>query len=359
MDLCLVGDRLPYLQDDGRRAFPRRLSGMDNTSARPVFTILVACLNEEKRIGAAISSLLDDHFKSNGEMIVLDGGSDDRTREIVAGFVDQGWPIRLIVNPGRIQSEGLNLGLREAKGAFIIRADAHCLYPPRYAERCLEMLARPEIASAGGVMFPVGERPVQRAIALAMRHPIGVGNAKYHLGNHQGFYDGVYLGAFKREVFDRLGGYDPRLRYNEDADLNLRILGSGGKIWLDGTLQVTYFPRDSFAKLFTQYFNYGRGRCRTTLKHRRFTSLRQILPPLLVVSLASALALSFFNPVFLLWIVLYASCVLGISIFSRFDSNPAPSLRILIFLALIVMHTAWGLGFLAELGTRILRRSSA
>lgn len=320
------------------------------------FSILLTCLNEEKRIGAAIESLLNDDFRKNGEMIVLDGGSLDRTREIVQEFTAKGWPIRLFQNPGRIQSEGLILGLREAKGATIIRADAHCIYPPRYVERCLEMLERPEVANAGGIMYSVGERPVQSAIALAMRHPVGVGDAKYHLGNHRGYYDGVYLGAFKREIFDRIGGYDPSVHPNEDADLNMRILAAGGKIWLDGSLRVTYFPRESFPELFLQYFNYGRGRIRTTLKHRRFTSWRQILPPLLVVSLAGALILSFFCPAFLLWITIYLACVLSVALAGRFEPKPDLLTRLLIFPSFLVMHIAWGLGFLAGLAARLLQR---
>ena len=318
---------------------------MSEAQPAPVFTILLSCLNEEKRIGAAIESLLDGHFRTRGEMIVLDGGSTDRTREIVEGFIGQGWDIRIVHNSGRIQSEGLNLGLREARGAFIIRADAHGIYPPRYAERCLEMLARPDVANAGGIMSPEGEKPVQKAIALAMRHPVGVGDAKYHLGNYQGCYAGVYLGAFKREIFDRVGGYDPSVHPNEDADLNLRILATGAKIWLDGSLRVTYFPRDSFRTLFAQYFNYGRGRARTTLKHRRFTSWRQVLPPLLALSMIGAIGLAFVRPLFLLWIGLYLAAVLAAAVTARFEPKPARSIRFLVFPAFVIMHLAWGLGF--------------
>lgn len=324
---------------------------------RPLFTILLTCLNEEKRIGGAIMSLLDVHFREHGEMIVLDGGSTDGTREIVAGFISEGWPIRLVDNPGRIQSEGLNRGLKEARGSYIVRADAHCVYPLRYAERCLEMLGRPEVANAGGIMYSVGERPVQAAIALAMRHPVGVGDAKYHLGNYQGYYDGVYLGAFKREIFDRIGGYDPSVHPNEDADLNMRILTAGMKIWLDGSLRVSYFPRDSLGKLWMQYFDYGRGRCRTTVKHRRFTSWRQALPPLFIGSLVGALALSIFHPIFLSWIALYLISILVVALFGRFEPEPALSIRCLIAPAFLVMHIAWGAGFWAGLPA-IFRRAS-
>lgn len=331
------------------------MKAANRSDSRPLFTILLTCLNEEKRIGAAISSLLDDHFREQGEMIVLDGRSGDRTREIVGEFISRGWPIRLTDNPGRIQSEGLNIGLKEARGRFIIRADAHSVYPPRYVERCLDLLSNPDVACAGGIMSPEGETPVQSAIALAMRHPVGVGDAKYHLGNHQGYYDGVYLGAYKREIFDRVGGYDSAVHPNEDADLNIRIVESGAKIWLDGSLRVTYYPRDSFARLFVQYFRYGRGRCRTTLKHRRFTSWRQILPPMLVLSLLGAVGLSFWRASFLFWIVLYLGSVLLAALLGRFEAEISLKDRLLVFAAFVVMHTAWGTGFL----TGAIRRTAS
>ena len=332
---------------------------MSKNPSRPEFTILLTCLNEEKRIGAAIESLLDERLHARGEMIVLDGGSRDRTREIIGEFVARGWPIRLLHNEGRIQSEGLNLGLRESRGAIIVRADAHGVYPPRYVERCVEMLAGPGIVNAGGIMSPVGEGPVQSAIALAMRHPVGVGDAKYHLGGLRGEYEGVYLGAFKREIFDRVGGYDPAVHPNEDADLNMRIRAAGGRIWLDGSLRVAYYPRESFPALFVQYFRYGRGRSRTTLKHRRFTSWRQVLPPLLVASLVAALALSARRPAFLLWIGLYLGAVLAAAGAGRFEPAPPLFVRFLVFPAFVVMHTAWGLGFWAGLARGALGKITA
>jgi succinoglycan biosynthesis protein ExoA len=316
-----------------------------SSDSAPVFTVLVSCCNEERRIRAAVESLLDPLFRAQGEMLILDGGSTDKTREIVEGIIADGWNIRLIPNPGRLQSAGLNIGLREARGRFIIRADAHSVYPPDYVRRCLELLARPEVACAGGVMSPVGETPVQKAIARAMRHPVGVGDAKYHLGNHQGYYEGVYLGAYKREIFARVGGYDPTVHPNEDADLNMRIVESGAKIWLDGTLRVDYFPRDSFRQLFVQYFKYGRGRCRTTLKHRRFTSWRQVLPPLLVASFVAAFVAAAVHPLFLLWPVLYLSGVAVSAAFGSFESPVGLPARVLVFVAFVVMHVAWGAGF--------------
>jgi len=314
----------------------------------PLLTVVMPCLNEEEAIGRAVESLADEYVRENGEILVVDGGSTDRTREVALALAEK-YPIRLLPNPGRLQSHGLNIGLREARGRFIIRADAHCVYPPGYVRRCVEMLAREEVFNAGGVMYPVGETAVQRAIARAMRHPLGVGDAKFHIGNYTGYAEGAYVGAFKREIFDLVGPYDPKAHPNEDSELNIRIVKSGRKIYLDGTLKVLYFPRASFGKLFRQYFKYGQGRCYTTLKHRRFTSLRQLVPPLFVLGLAAAFALAPFFPVTLVHPAAYIAAVLLAALFSRLGDPASLKDRLLLARAFATMHIAWGLGFLSRL----------
>ncbi|MBM3294473.1 MAG: glycosyltransferase family 2 protein [Candidatus Aminicenantes bacterium] len=337
----------------------------------PLLTVVMPCLNEEAAVGRAVESLADEYVRENGEILVVDGGSADRTAEIVRSLSEK-YPVRLRHNPGKLQSIGLNIGIREARGRFLIRADAHCVYPPGYVRRCVEMLAREDVFNAGGVMYPVGETAVQRAIARAMRHPLGVGDAKFHIGRYTGYAEGAYLGAFKREVFDLVGPYDPKAHPNEDSELNIRIAKSGRKIWLDGSLKVLYFPRASFGKLFRQYFKYGRGRCYTTLKHRRFTSPRQILPPFFVLGLAAALALAPFFPVALAFPGAYGLAILGVAFLSRPGENGSrnqrekrsrsasrareradgafgPKSRLLLARAFATMHLAWGLGFLSRL----------
>jgi glycosyltransferase involved in cell wall biosynthesis len=306
------------------------------------------CLNEEAAIGPAVESLLDGFFLQNGEMLVVDGGSTDRTREIVAGFGAK-YPIRLLENPNKLQAHGLNVGIREAKGRFIIRADAHCLYPKDYLRRCVEMLGRDEVVNAGGVMFPEGRTPMQQGIAYAMRHPVGVGDARFHLGKYSGYAEGAYVGAFKREIFDLVGLYDPEAHPNEDSELNIRIVKSGRKIWLDGSLKVAYFPRRSLGKLFRQFFRYGRGRCYTTLKHKTFTSPRQLGPTFLVPALSASLVVAIFHPV---WLAVPASYLLGVfAAAMAWPAKPVPPFRVrfLSFPAFVTMHIAWGIGFLSRL----------
>jgi succinoglycan biosynthesis protein ExoA len=312
----------------------------------PTATLLVPCFNEAGSIGPALRSVLDDFVRAEAEILVIDGGSSDDTRAEVEAMIRAGEPVRILDNPGRIQSRGLNLGIGEARGRFIVRLDAHGLYPPHYVKRCLELLEEHDAACAGGVMWPQGETPVQKAVAAAMRHPLGVGNARYHLGGYSGEYEGVYLGAFRREVFETAGLFDPRAVTNEDAELYARIRKSGGRIWLDGSLRVTYHPRKTFRALAAQYFRYGRGRFATARKHRGLTSWRQVAPLIHLMLTVAALGAALWLPWTLLYPGAYFGAVFFVSLFGRFESVPAGG-RILVFLSFIIMHFFWAAGFLS------------
>jgi len=336
----------------------------------PRVSIVMPCNNEERFIGRAIESLIDDYFHGNCELIVVDGGSEDRTREIVMDYVEgekadelgiRG-KVRMIDNPGRLQSKGLNLGIKEARGEIIVRADAHCVFPAGYVRRCVELLETTGAANVGGVMQPVewNNNSGQSAIVLALQHPVGVGDARWHLGKYSGYVDTVYLGTFRKKLFDEIGLFDQVAHTNEDAELNLRIVKSGGKIYLDSSLQVAYFPRESLGQLARQYFNYGRGRCYTTLKHRRLTSWRQVAPVVLVVGLAGAAAVSFVWPWALLFPAAYLLTLTVVAMLSkgraerkegrllRFARNDSLPVRLLMAAAFAVMHISWGAGFISR-----------
>ena len=315
------------------------------------------CLNEERRIIGALESLVDDWLLAEGEVLVMDGGSVDGTRLIVEEFtkkwgaLGQDAPIRVIDNPGRLQVFGLNDGIRAARGEFIVRADAHCLFPPGYVRTCVELLRAKEsegAANVGGVMEPAGTGFRQRAVALAMRHPLGVGDARFHLGMKSGFMDTVYLGAFRKSVLEDIGLFDVGQRTNEDAELNLRLLRSGRKIYLDQTLRVRYFPRETFTALARQYFAYGSGRARTTRKHRRMTGWRQVLPPLFVPAAAAAVVIGFVQPLAWLLPASYLAAMLFGAVLIPASGEERPTdlrERIAAAWAMIVMHFSWGAGF--------------
>lgn len=320
---------------------------MNNISPR--VSVVMPCYNEEKFIKRAIESLIDDYFLKECELIVVDGISTDKSCEIVKYFIKKKYPIKLLENKNKFQSYGINLGILEAKGEIIVRADAHCLYPSAYIKSCVQLLKTSGASNVGGIMFPRGDSPKQEAISLAMKHPAGAGDAKWHLGNFKGYTDTVYLGTFWKSLFDEIGYYDTNCKTNEDAELNMRILRSGKKVYLDSSIKVTYFPRESLKALAVQYFKYGRGRCYTTLKYKKFTSFRQIGPIILVIGLSLSIILSAYNPLFLSFPLIYFLTLMFISIFSYSKRPISFKQRILIGFVFLVMHVSWGAGFLSRL----------
>lgn len=309
-------------------------------------SIIMPSYNEEKFIARALETLVDDYVMENAEILVVDGRSTDLTTAVVNEFTAKGYPVKLLENEKKLQCYGLNQAIAAAVGEFIVRVDAHSTYPAGYVKKLLHLLETTGAVNVGGVMFPKGQTPVQQAVALAMQHPIGVGDAKFHLGNFKGYVDTVYLGAFRKCIFETVGLFDTNCRTNEDAELNIRLLKAGEKIYLDSSIQVEYLPRDTFRKLASQYFRYGMGRAYTTVKHRLFTSYRQVVPPLLVAGLTVSLGLSFFNPLFLLFWACYILAIMAVSLFTRQGRNISLKLRILMGIAFMVMHISWGTGFL-------------
>jgi hypothetical protein len=173
--------------------------------------------------------------------------------------------------------------------------DVHCEYAPDYVRKCVETLEKTGADNVGGAQRAKAKTFFQRALCAALASPLGVGGARYRSADQEGFVDTVFLGAFRRRVFETVGLWDPRAITNEDTELNQRILESGGQIYLSRDIVVHYYPRGSFRALAKQYFKYGRGRARTLLKLGRFSNLRPVIPFAMVASAAAMVV----NP--LLW----------------------------------------------------------
>lgn len=315
-------------------------------------SVVIPVFNESKVIVDCLKSLLDcDYPKDKLEFLIADGQSTDNTVEVINNFAATADDITIKVfeNPNRTQGYSLNITIENANpnSEIILRADAHSKYPKNYITMCVNALLESGADNAGGVMVPIGNNNVQKAVAFCMSHPLGVGNAKFHLGNYSGFVDTVYLGCFKRDVFEKAGLFDPKMSPNEDAEFNLRICKAGGKIYLDNKIRVEYFPRDTFTKLVKQYFHYGRGRNRTFKKHRTLTSVRQLAPPLWCVLSLVFLALGFVWKPFILPILLYAVTLLFSSIYGAIQRRDKAIL--LSTFCFAIMHHAWGLGFLYQM----------
>jgi glycosyltransferase involved in cell wall biosynthesis len=259
---------------------------MPNTNL-PLVSIIMPIRNEADFIERAIKSILDNDYPAEKmDILVVDGMSNDGTREIVRKLSQADGRIRMLDNPRRIVPTAMNIGLKAARGEQFIRIDGHAEIPRDFITKSVRCLAEHREAwVAGGPIKTVADSYTGRAIAAAMRSPIGVGNSRFRLGGYEGWVDTLAFGTHHKWVVDRVGYFDEELVRNQDDEFNLRIILAGGKIWMSKAIQSTYFARGSLCRLWKQYFQYGFWRIRTLQKHRRPAGIRQVVPLVFVLSL--------------------------------------------------------------------------
>jgi succinoglycan biosynthesis protein ExoA len=242
-------------------------------------SIIIPCRNEKSHIGATISSILAQERCADGfEIIIADGGSDDGTREILDRISKINPVIRIIDNPERIVSTGLNAAIRAAQGDIIVRMDAHTEFSPDYVKQCVQVLQATGSDNVGGPWFAVGRTFLQKAIALAFQSPFSAGGAGSHRVDYEGPVDTVYLGCWRKATLMQLGLFDEELVRNQDDELNLRIIRAGGTVWQSPSIRSWYYPRASIVALYKQYMQYGYWKVRVIQKHRIPASIRHLVP---------------------------------------------------------------------------------
>jgi glycosyltransferase involved in cell wall biosynthesis len=278
-----LADRLESVLSE---AIQHGQNGRQNANP-PFVSIIMPIRNEADFIERALRSILRNSYPAEKmEILVVDGMSSDGTRQIVCRLSQLDNRVRMLDNPKRIVPTAMNIGLRAARGEMFIRIDGHAEIPADFIIKSIRCLREhPQAWVAGGHIRTVADNYTGRAIASAMRSPIGVGNSRFRLGDYEGWVDTLAFGAHHKWVVDRVGYFDEELVRNQDDEFNLRIILAGGKIWMSKAIQSTYFPRGSLRTLWKQYFQYGFWRIRTLQKHKRPASLRQLVPLLFVSSL--------------------------------------------------------------------------
>ena len=248
---------------------------------RPTVSIVLPTLNERTYIVDCLRSLERQTYGAVTEILVVDGGSTDGTRDIVERH---GGVVQLVDNPRVTAAAALNIGIDVATGEVVCRADAHTIYADDYVERCVDVLEDTGADNVGGCMTPIGTTSFGRAVAAVTSSPLGIGPGKFHFGAEREEVDTVYLGCWRRETIAALRFDEEHLQWGaEDDELNLRISQGGGRIVLDPTIRSSYFPRDTPRGLARQYFNYGVGKISVFRKHRRFATWRPLVPAALVL----------------------------------------------------------------------------
>lgn len=304
--------------------------------------VVIPCLNEEATLAGLVTAFAAD--LPEAQIVVADGGSTDRSRAIVAELGRTLPNLRLLDNPARIQSAGVNLAVATygAGRTWLLRIDAHAGYPAGYAATLLAAAARTGATSVVVPMVSEGTGGFQKAAAAAQNSVLGTGGSPHrHLGTGR-FVDHGHHALMRIDLFRQVGGYREDMSHNEDAELDLRLAAAGGRIWLEPDAAIVYHPRRSPAALWRQYRGYGRGRARTLRLHGRRPALRQMLPllPLAAVVLAPlALWHGWFLVPLASWLGL---CLLaGLVVGSRAGGGWA----LLCGVPAAISHLAWAAGF--------------
>ncbi|MEH3046364.1 glycosyltransferase family 2 protein [Sphingomonas adhaesiva] len=312
--------------------------------------IVIPCLNEEAHLPDLVAGLVAD---SGGALIVVaDGGSTDRSRQIVADIAARHPQVVLLDNPKRIQSAGVNLAVRThgAGRRWLVRVDAHCGYPRDYVAGLLAAARAQDATSVVVPMVTAAQGCFQQAAAAAQNSVLGNGGSAHRRLTSGQWVDHGHHALFDLALYTRVGGYDEGFSHNEDAELDQRLMAAGGRIWLEPSLALTYWPRTAAGPLFRQYRGYGRGRALNLLRHRTRIKLRQAVPIVVAPAVAAAALGVVLAIVATPWALLLALPALGWAglclAYGALLGWRAKSACVAgAGWAAMVMHVAWSLGF--------------
>lgn len=321
-------------------------------------TIIVPCYNEQQHIEACLSSLLDNEFDRNlWEILVIDGMSDDRTRDIVAQFGQRHPFVRLVDNPERLKPIALNRGIRLAKGEFVMRVDAHSTYAHGYVDRLFAEIEKGEVQNVGGVQVAdcSGLGHWGTAIATAVSHPIAMGNAVHRFEGlpEPRLVNTVYCGCYPKYVFDNIGLFNEKLIRTQDRELNERLLRTGGRIKLLPDVHAMYRPRSSLGS----YVKWTFEGAKWLFMARHFTDVSMVrwrnLIPLAFLFYIVGLLVVWIYPTsfsFKMLSSVPALAYLAIIFFAGLRAGLAKSLGHLVLtfpLVVLLTHLSYGVGSLA------------
>ena len=317
---------------------------MDSASL-PQVSVILPILNEARDLVASISAILRQDYPPGFEVILALGPSKDDTNRIATELAAKDARIILVDNPTGRTANGLNAAISKSRYPIISRIDGHAEVSNTYLRDAVEILLKTQAVNVGGIMAAEGKTNFEKAVATAMRSPLGVGAARFHTGGSAGPADTVYLGTFLKSALVAVGGYDERFTRAQEWELNFRLRAAGGIVWFDPSLLVTYRPRPNLRALAKQYFEYGTWRRVVTRSHKGSVNYRYLAPPVAVVLNLISLVLGVtLNSIFLVPILCYLLLILLGSL--RIGKSALEKL----FLPpiLITMHMVWGAGFLTS-----------
>jgi len=324
-----------------------------------IVSVIIPMRNEEKHIGPCLESILaNDFLRGAMEILVADGRSTDRSREVVAEIARRHPQVRLIDNPKRVVPPGLNAAIRQSRGRYIIRMDAHCEYPANYIRNCVQELASGIADVVGGRLItrPGAKTLAGEAIALLSQHPFGVGNSGFRLGWQGRYVDTVPFGAFRREIFERVGLFREGLIRHQDFELNSRIRQSGGRIFLSPEIYLFYYNLPTVSRLLSRAFRDGLWVARAWVRYPVTFCARHCAPLVLLLATLIPLLLKPLVPSAQFITAAVVSLYLFLMVASSIQIALRRGARILMILPFLFLsfHLVYGVGLLSGLLTAFM-----
>lgn len=323
-------------------------------------SLIAPVYNEEKYIEGFIDSILkQDYNYKLIELIFIDGNSTDKTKELIVNKMKTARiSYKILTNTKRITPISLNIGIKKAKGNIIIRLDAHSQYPENYVSKCVYYLNTTGADNVGCLIETVSEGYIGQAISNVLSSKFGVGNSKFRTNAKSGYVDTVPFGTFRRDLFNKIGFFDERLRRNQDSEFNNRIIKNGGKIYLFDDIKIIYHPRDTIKKLISMAVLNGKWNLYTNYIVPGSMKLRHFIPFVFVLSIIFGIALFFtdFIIIKILFIIELILYFLLDMIFSLKDIKKHGILvSILMFIIYPIFHIMYGVG--TFLGTQLIMQN--
>ncbi|MBO4271248.1 glycosyltransferase family 2 protein [Microbispora triticiradicis] len=329
------------------KPFPDSRQSSQNPARNwPPVSVIMPVLNEERHLRDAVRQVLEQDYEGPLEVVISVGPSHDRTQEVADAIAAEDRRVVVVPNPTGRTPNALNAAIAASRNPIIARVDGHAILPRDYLRTAVETLEQTGADNVGGIMAAEGITPFEQAVARAMTSKIGVGNARFHTGGEAGPADTVYLGVFRRSALDRVGGYDEHFLRAQDWEMNHRIRETGGLVWFQPRMRVTYRPRPNVRALAKQYFHYGRWRRVVSRTHQGTINLRYLAPPAAVAAMALGLVVS---PVFWPGLLIpggYLAAIVAGSVLTGRGLPGAALVRLPVVYA--TMHVSWGTGFLTS-----------
>lgn len=311
-------------------------------------SVIIPCRNEVKYIKGCVDAVLkNDYGVENIEVIIVDGISDDGSRDFIQQEILKNSNIKLVDNKHQITPFAFNLGIQNSTGDYIVIVGARQIIDPNYISVCVGILnSNKNIACVGGKVENVFENKDSKIIALAMSSSFGVGVGNFRIMEDDGFVDTVGTPVYRRSVFNEVGLFDEELVRNQDDEFNFRLIKQGHKIFFTGTTGLKYYVRANFKNLYRQYFQYGYWKVYVNRKHKTITTIRQLVPALFVSFLVAGFILSLLNGyiaiVYLAILLLYFL----IAFVSGIDKSDAKMDVFKIIYTFLILHFSYGSGYL-------------